>query len=245
VQSLDAWLQNKLAGPGAGTANESNRVRWVEQALRLVPAGSRLLDAGAGEQQFKKYCGHLRYVAQDFAEYHGAGDSRGLQMGKWDVSHLDIVSDITRIPEPDASFDAILCTEVLEHVPDPLAALREFSRLLRAGVHLILTAPFCSLTHFAPYHFSTGFNRYFYETHLPACGFKIMELQPNGNYFEYLAQEIRRIPDIAHRYAQAFPKNIERLGMILIVRLLTKLSSVDRGSSELLAYGYHVRAVKS
>ena len=65
-------------------------------------------------------------------------------MGSWDQTGLDIVGDITSIPEPDASFDAILCVEVLEHVPDPLAALRELGRLLKPNGQLILTAPFCS-----------------------------------------------------------------------------------------------------
>jgi ubiquinone/menaquinone biosynthesis C-methylase UbiE len=96
---------------------------------------------------------------------------------------MNILSDITAMPEPDASFDAIMCIDVFEHLPDPIKAIQEFARLLKPGGHLILTAPFCSLTHFAPYHFYTGFNRYFYETHLSANGFKIVDLQGNGNFF--------------------------------------------------------------
>jgi len=64
---------------------------------------------------------------------------------------VDVISDITSIPLPDASFDACLCTEVLEHLPHPIEALRELARLLRPGGRLILTAPFCSLTHFSPH----------------------------------------------------------------------------------------------
>lgn len=100
----------------------------------------------------------MNYVAQDFAQYNGAGNSTGLQVGNWDQPSLDIISDITEIPEPDASFDAIMCVEVFEHLPEPIKAIQEFARLLKPNGHLILTAPFCSLTHFAPYHFYTGFN---------------------------------------------------------------------------------------
>jgi len=169
-----------------GTKNKFNPKAWIEKALSKISAGSRILDAGAGEQQYKRFCSHLNYVAQDFAQYNGKGNSAGLQVGNWDQSSLDIISDITEIPEPNASFDAIMCVEVFEHLPDPIKAIQEFARLLKPNGHLILTAPFCSLTHFAPYHFYTGFNRYFYEKHLPANGFKIIDFQENGNYFEYL-----------------------------------------------------------
>ena len=126
-----------------------------------MPAGSRILDAGAGELRYKPLCSHLEYVSQDFAQYNGQGDGVGLQMGNWDQTHLDIVCDITQIPEPDQSFDVIMCIEVFEHLPDPLAALREFNRLLKSGGWLIITAPFNSLTHFAPYHFYTGLTNIF------------------------------------------------------------------------------------
>ena len=107
-----------------------------------MPVGSRILDAGAGELQYKPFCAHLDYVSQDFAQYDGQGNSVGLQTGTWDQTQLDIVSDITAIPEPDGSFDAIMCVEVLEHVPAPVDALNEFGRLLRLDGILIVTAPF-------------------------------------------------------------------------------------------------------
>jgi ubiquinone/menaquinone biosynthesis C-methylase UbiE len=227
-----------------GKNNESSRIIWLQKTLANISPGSRILDAGAGERKFSRFCDHLQYVAQDFAKYDGKGDARGLQTGAWDQSQLDIVSDIIAIPEPDSSFDAIMCIEVFEHLPNPLAAILEFSRLLRPGGVIILTAPFCSLTHFAPYHFYTGFNRYFYETHLSANGFHIEELVENGNYFEYLAQEIRRIPTIAERYANYRTNLFELLGIRLVLNILDRLSARDTGSSELLNFGCFVRARK-
>ena len=228
-----------------GTTNEYTRRLYVEKVITELEPGLRLLDAGAGEQQYKRLCGHLKYVSQDFAQYNGVGDNVGLQMGKWDNANLDIVCDISNIPEPDASFDVVLCTEVFEHLPDPIGAIREFSRLLRPGGKVIITAPFCSLTHFAPYHFYSGFNRYFYETTLVNNGFCDLKIEPNGNYFEFLAQEVRRIEDVAATYG-ARPKIrfYERLVIWAALGMLRRLSKHDEGSAALLHFGCHVQAVK-
>ena len=84
---------------------------------------------GAGELRFKPFCKHLKYTSQDFGEYDGKGDGIGLQTVKWDTKNIDIFSDIVSIPVKDNSFDIILCSEVLEHVPDALSALRGFQRI--------------------------------------------------------------------------------------------------------------------
>jgi len=176
--------------------NELNRQAWLEETLAALPAGYRILDAGAGELKNRQYCSHLEYVSQDFCQYKGltkGGVNEGLQSKKWDTSRIDLVSDITDIPAPDASFDAILCSEVLEHVPEPTHALDEFARLLRPGGKLILTAPFASLVHMAPYHYCSGFSRYWYEYHLVRRGFQIVELTPNGDWFAYAKQELTRL----------------------------------------------------
>lgn len=227
-----------------GTHNETNRVAWLERKLNELSPGARILDAGAGEQRFKGLCSHLHYVAQDFAQYDGQGNTRGLQTGTWDQTRLDIVSDISQIPEADASFDAVMCVEVFEHLPAPLLAIREFSRLLKPGGRLILTAPFCSLTHFAPYHFYTGFNRYFFEKHLSENGFAIEELVENGNFFEYVAQEVRRVPFVSESYCKVRLALLDRLWMRLFLGTLSRLSGVDRGSSEMLHFGCFVLATK-
>jgi len=232
-------------GNKVGTANEKTRQEWVEKILRDLPARARLLDAGAGEQQYKKFCAHLDYVSQDFAQYDGQGNDAGLQTGSWDNSNLDIVCDITDIPKPDASFDVILCTEVFEHLPNPVLALQEFSRLLKQGGTLIVTAPFCSLTHFAPYHYSTGFNKYFYEKNMGDCGFDLQAIETNGNYFEYVAQEIRRVEDMAMQFsAKKHPNIFQRLAITMLLGMLRKMSSTDHGSQEILCFGYHIIARK-
>ncbi len=171
--------------------NEANRQQWLARMLSAVPPGMRLLDAGAGKLKNRVHCAHLDYVSQDFCEYTGGAE--GLSSSPCDASKVDIISDITSIPETDASFDAILCSEVLEHLPEPTHALDEFKRLLKPGGVLILTAPFASNVHMAPYHFCSGFSKYWYQHHLAARGFEIHELVANGDWYALLQQEITRL----------------------------------------------------
>ena len=225
--------------------NEAARITWVEQQLKKLKPDSLLLDAGAGEQQYKKLCSHLQYVSQDFAAYNPSPNDSGLQMQGWDYGKLDIVSDITKIPRVDQSFDAILCTEVFEHIPDPLAAIKEFSRLLKSGGTLILTAPFCSMTHFAPFHYYTGFSKYFYQYHLKENGFEVVELNSNGNYFSYMEQEVNRTPFIAIQYSTQKISLLERQALKIVSKFLKRLKTADKGSDELMCFGMHIVAVKN
>lgn len=224
--------------------NEQTRKEWLRSTLANIEAGSRILDAGAGQLANKPFCAHLDYVSQDFCDYEGVGNEQGLQHENWNTDGIDIRSDITAIPEADHSFDTILCSEVLEHVPYPEKALQELTRLLKPGGNLILTAPFCSLTHFAPYHFSSGFNQYFYQHHLENLGYQIEEISSNGNFFDYMFQELGRLGSVTSKYTD---RELNRLDRFLIKQLrkrMSRYSALDSGSSELLCFGFHVKARK-
>jgi SAM-dependent methyltransferase len=242
MAKIEKLLYNNL-----GKKNKETRDRWLERTLSVLPSGIDLLDAGAGEQQYRKFCTHVKYVSQDFALYTGAGDNLGLQTGEWDYKNLDIISDIVSIPVPDCSFDVILCTEVFEHIPEPIKAIREFSRILKPGGKLILTLPVCSLTHFAPYYFYNGFSRYFLIKYLEESDMSIFELNYNGNYYEFLAQEIHRIPYMAERYSGfkgPFFKYFLKGLLVPLMIFLNFLSKRDTGSTDLLSMGIHVVAIK-
>lgn len=223
-------------------ANEEARNRWLAQTLAAIPSGLRILDAGAGELRNKSLCTHLNYVSQDACQYEGTGDAKGLQTGTWNTSKIDLVCDIVNVPEPDASFDAILCSEVFEHLPDALNALDEFARLLKPGGKLILTAPFASLVHFAPYHYATGFSRYWYEYHLPTKDFEIKVLSPNGDWFSYAKQEILRLPSMARRYGDwCWPLAYLVAGISLIY---FSLRGKAKMAEDVACFGWHCVAVK-
>ncbi len=225
--------------------NEINRQSWLKQTLNALPQGARLLDAGAGELKNRRYCGHLDYVSQDFCGYQGAAGSdasdEGLQSKSWDTTHIELVSDITAIPAPDASFDAILCSEVLEHVPEPTHALDEFARLLKPGGVVILTAPFASNVHMAPYHYCSGFSKYWYEYHLTQRGFRIESLTPNGDWYALLLQEITRLGGLErqrHNWSWPLAYAYALLGLLYF-----KLRGNKR-AKDLACFGWQCVAVK-
>ena len=220
----------------------ATRDRWVKKVLLALPRGLRILDVGAGEAPYKKWCVGQEYLAQDFAEYDGVGDGVGFQTGTWDRTNIDIVSDIISIPQPDASFDVLVCTEVLEHVPDPVRALAECTRLLKPGGTLIVTAPFFSMTHFAPYHFCTGFNRYFYEKHLE--GYEMLEVSSQGSFFAVVLQQIMFVPRFCSRYFGIIWAIIS-IPFIIPALLFLRIAMVfDVGLKEFLCFAYFVRARK-
>lgn len=94
------------------------------RALRLAP-NARLLDFGCAEKPYRGlFPADLQYVGADLP---GNPDA--------DVP----VSEAGTLPLADESFDAVISTQVLEHVADPPAYLRECYRVLAPGGRLLLT----------------------------------------------------------------------------------------------------------
>lgn len=228
--------------------NAEAREHWVRGMLQQIPAGQSILDVGAGECIYKKYCDHLDYLAQDLAHYDGKGNAKGLQTKTWNFNRLDFVCDLYDIPE-DRQYDAVLCTEVLEHVVDPVRAIEKMAGLVKPGGQLLIASPFCSLTHFAPYHYATGFSEYFYRYHLERLGYRMDVVEPNGGYFDFIDQELGRITKIQRNYARWFPSPLTFV-VFQTVRLVARLIAAcdgpryQRRSSELLTFGWHIRAIR-
>lgn len=219
------------------------REEWLKAELALIPGGKTILDAGCGTQEYKKYCSHLNYKGQDFGLYDGKGNLEGMQQADWRYGKLDYIGNIWEIDERDETFDAILCSEVLEHIPYPNETIKEFTRLLKPGGVLLLTAPFSSLPHMEPYYYYGGFSKYYYQHFLQANGFENIRIDYNGNTFEYLAQETIRSKQYILNPLLKIVYQIMVYGMA--VPLLKLLSRLDTVSHKSLVFGYHVKAVKA
>jgi len=88
----------------------------------------------------------------------------------------------------------------------------------------------------------------FYETNLSKYGFEILEIDTNGNFFEYVAQELRRVNYIGQRYANYYfsdkDHNKDHNTVYQTLCLLDSINQRQKNSQELLCFGYHILAVK-
>jgi SAM-dependent methyltransferase len=160
--------------------NTTCRDGWVREQARKLPKGSKILDVGAGCAPYRDLFNHCEYLTQDF----------GLEPATQDLyTPLDYECDITDIPVDDSSFDAVLCTEVLEHLPEPIKAIQEISRILRPNGMVFLTAPLGSHLHQQPYHFYGGYTSFWYQEFLPRYNFDVHLIERNRGFFSLFAQE--------------------------------------------------------
>ena len=85
------------------------------------------LDAGRDE---------VEGVAATFAAMVEAGE-----LAADALNTAAVQGDALHLPFPDGSFDRVICSEVLEHIPDDIGAMRELARVLRPGGTMAITVP--------------------------------------------------------------------------------------------------------
>lgn len=120
----------------------------MRQALSLLLDGLERSTARVylTEQASTGFVWLQQQVAHARGSEYGLDAPRRARLQRWfhDLGGQGTLNDadITALADADASFDAIGCFDVLEHVPDYRAALREFARVLAPGGRLVITVPF-------------------------------------------------------------------------------------------------------
>ncbi|MFA6098543.1 MAG: class I SAM-dependent methyltransferase [Patescibacteria group bacterium] len=164
-------------------AEEFSITKFVEFASKQIAPTDKILDAGAGSCPYKKYFNHASYESTDFENIFDKSSKN---------KHTFICS-LDNIPKSDESYDAILNTQVLEHVEYPQKVIKEFFRILRPGGKLFLTAPQGWGIHGDPYHFF-NFTKYGLKSLFINAGFTIKFIKPRGGIFWYLGKRIKMLP---------------------------------------------------
>jgi len=145
-----------------------------------------LLDAGAGECAYKHLFDHCIYKSIDLA----VGDSQ------WNYKNLDYIAPLDNMPIEDATFDAVLCTQVLEHLKKPMESVKEMYRVLKPGGYLFLTVPMSQEEHQVPYDFFR-YTSYGLKYICSEAGFREIEVVSFGGMFLRWAYELPRVlPDL-------------------------------------------------
>jgi SAM-dependent methyltransferase len=98
----------------------------------------------------------------------------------------DVQADAAAVPFAAGSFDAVICAEVLEHVPDPRPVLGEAFRALKAGGRLLATAPFLYRLHGDPCDFAR-YTPEFWHRALATAGFDPVTVYQQGRLPSVLA----------------------------------------------------------
>lgn len=97
----------------------------IREHLARLPADALVVNVG---------CALVRRFEDDCPARYLATDLRVLD-------NVDFSSDATRLPLADNSVDMLLTLEMLEHVPDPTAVVRELARVLKPGGTVLLSVP--------------------------------------------------------------------------------------------------------
>ena len=125
--------------------NANTFERFADQ----VGSSKRVLDAGCG---FKPWLP----LFDEATQYIGVDYS-----SQW--SSADALASIDHLPFPDDTFDAVICSEVLEHTRYPERCIEELRRVCKPGGVLYISTPFAFPEHGIPYDFQR-MTQYFYKS---------------------------------------------------------------------------------
>lgn len=139
---------------------------------KYIKENATILDIGCGNKPYAQYIKNITKI-YDRNSYIGCDI---IQSSEYQV---DIICEATNIPLESERFDAIICTQVLEHIFDNKDLISEAHRLLKNDGVFIISAPFIWEHHEEPFDFFR-FTRFGFQNLLESSGFKIDHYCANG-----------------------------------------------------------------
>ena len=148
-----------------------------------IPDGAKVLDAGCGHAPYRALFSHTVYKTADF-----------MQVDKEYAQEIDYVCDLADVPVEDNTFDYIVCSQVAEHLPNPITVFQELNRLLKPGGKLLCSAPLFFEEHEKPYDFFR-YTQFGWQHILSSANFQVDKIEWMEGFFgsvAYLCDMINR-----------------------------------------------------
>lgn len=138
-------------------------------------ANGQVLDIGCGNKPYE----------QLFA--NKATGYVGCDVVQSDKNKVDVICEATNLNFPDAQFDTVFSTQVIEHVNDPFKMMQEANRVLKQNGLVIVSAPFTWQLHEEPYDFYR-YSKYGLKAMFEQKGFEVLEIKANGGKWAAIFQ---------------------------------------------------------
>jgi SAM-dependent methyltransferase len=183
--------------------------RFIEDAVRAeVRSGCLVADVGCGGQPWRSLVEVLgaRYLGAD-VEQNASGS-------------VAVRCTADALPVASGVVDVALCTEVLEHVPDPGRAVIELGRILKPGGVAVVTTPFLYPLHEEPWDFQR-LTRYQIERTARQAGLVVERLETGGNEIEVLAT----LWDRLWSNALPAPRGVAATGALALLRAVGNVAA--------------------
>lgn len=230
------WPSEERRAPRPGIATDPVHralADWIRAEIAEVHAGHggfRVLDVGCG---VKPYYPFFQPYATEYV---------GLDV---DNPAAELRGPAEAIPAEDASFDMVLCTQVLEHCADPALAVSEFRRVLRPGGRLLLSTHGVMVYHPAPHDLWRWTHEGLERLFLTNGSWSSVTVRPSIGTTSTLALLLSIYVDLGCRRAHVAP-----LGRLVIRLLHDAAAAIDARTPMLSGVGpgtlhanYHVTAI--
>jgi SAM-dependent methyltransferase len=173
------------------------RNEWISKTIDQICSGLpgyTFFDVGAGSSPYKSKVikTGMIYLSHDFNSYKPSSLYPGSHTQEWSYANHDYVCDILEIPD-SVEANVVFCSEVFEHLPDPVAALKKIVELTAPGGFLVITTPFISLMHQAPYWFQSGFSPFWVEYWANKLNLEVISIDVQGDFVDLVIQEYARM----------------------------------------------------